>query len=241
MQKPQGSEKPLWLESDRGRDCWCEILPTSEQEGPQPASSYEPCEALSLEQEVGFWRVSSRREKCWTLFSKTTVMAVRALECRVSRGGQYKNRKLPSFQGVLAMGPGVGLPQPDPPVLSCLVNTLPETFQTASSNTRWVWSRACLRARAHPSLIGDSCPEVRPKCPPPTLPITVGSFPTTHSIARQRLGSQRQGEFMLPEKVPSQILILNAQKSSEWIRVSCWSSELWYWRAMWQAEQSTLN
>ena len=129
-------------------------------------------------------------------------MAVRALECRVSRGGQYKNRKLPSFQGILAMGPGVGLPQPHPPVLSCLVNTLPETFQTASSNSRRVWSRACLRARAHPSLIRDSCPEVRPKCPPPTLPITVGSFPTTHKHSQAKAGESARRRVHASRKSP---------------------------------------
>ena len=91
-------------------------------------------------------------------------------------------------------------PPADPPVLSCLVNTLPETFPTAFSNSRRVWSRACLGARAHPSLIGDSCPEVRPSARLPRCPwLRVPSPPPTR-IARQRLGSQREGEFTLPEK-----------------------------------------
>lgn len=46
----QGSERPLWLGSEeRGR----EIMLASKREVPHPASSCEPCEALSLEQEGG--------------------------------------------------------------------------------------------------------------------------------------------------------------------------------------------
>lgn len=168
--------------------------------GTTTCSSYEPCEALSSKQEVGFWRVSSRREKCWALFSKTTVMAVKGAGMQGIKRRSVQELEIALFPRGSSHGAWCRSP-PAWPTSAVLVNTLPETFQTALSNSRRVRSRVCLRAQAHPSLIGDSCPEVRPKCPPPTLPITMGSFPTTHKDSQAEAGGSAR-RFHASRKSP---------------------------------------